>query len=313
MRIAIPDDYQSCITSLKAFDILKGHRITVVNTYEQDPQTLAKKMNDPEALVLTRTRTRVDDNLLQYLPNLKVISQTGKNPGHIDVEACKKRGVTILEGKGDPTATAELTWALIINALRMLPQSIRGMQEGHWQTNLGRRVKGTLIGIWGYGRIGKKIAEYARVFGASVMVWGSTASREKAVADGYQATESKEAFFSSCDVVSLHLRLKPETKHLVKLEDLKLMKEDAILVNTARAGLIEPKALLTALQAGRPGFAAIDVYDQEPIFNADHPLLQLPQVICTPHLGYVERESYELYFGIAFQNLVDFIESGRGE
>lgn len=312
MRISIPDDYQHCISSLKAYNLLEGHEVHIVHDYITDPALLAKALNDPEALVLTRTRTSITPELLDLLPNLKVISQTGKNPGHIDVEACNERGIAILEGRGNPIATAELTWALLMNGLRLIPQSVQGMLNGKWQTNLGRRVQGKMIGIWGYGKIGKRIANYAKAFGAEVMVWGSPASRELAIADGFMAAKTKEDFFSTCDVISLHLRLKEPTREIVKLSDLMIMKEEALLVNTARAGLIEKGALLKALQSGRPGYGAIDVFDNEPIFDANHPLLQMPNVICTPHLGYVEREGYELYFGIAFQNLIAFINGNNG-
>ena len=311
MRIAIPDDYQTCIKKLKAYQLLDGHEVTVINSYEPDPKRLAEKMGDPEALVLTRTRTKVDNELLQYLPNLKVISQTGKNPGHIDVEACKSRGIDILEGRGNPISTAELTWALIMNGLRLLPQAISGMKAGHWQVNIGRRVHGKRIGIWGYGKIGKMVAGYTRAFGAEVMVWGSKDSRNKAETDGFIAAESRIAFFSTCDVVTLHLRLKEQTRGLITYEDLNAMKPEALLVNSARAGLIQQGALLKALQSQRPGYAAIDVFDEEPIFHKDHPLLTMDNVICTPHLGYVEQDNYELYFGIAFQNLMEFIESRK--
>ena len=195
-----------------------------------------------------------------------------------------------------------------MNGLRQIPQAIEGMKAGNWQTNIGRRVYGKRIGIWGYGKIGKRIAQYAKVFGAEVMVWGSVASRQQAVEDGFLAADSKSAFFSTCDVVSLHLRLKEATKGLVKKSDLLQMKPNALLVNTARAGLIEEGALLEALKAGNPGFATIDVYDEEPIFDTNHPLLQMSNVICTPHLGYVERAGYELYFSIAFQNVLDFVQ-----
>ncbi len=306
MRIAIPDDYQSCIKKLKAYQLLDGHQVTIINSFEPDPAKLAKKMGDPEALVLTRTRTKVDNELLQYLPNLKVISQTGKNPGHINVDDCRRRGVVILEGRGNPISTSELTWALIMNGLRLLPQAISGMQAGHWQVNIGKRVHGKKIGIWGYGKIGKMVAGYAKAFGAEVIVWGSKESRNKAQADGFIAAESKAAFFSTCDVVTLHLRLKEQTKELITYEDLSAMKPEALFVNTARAGLIQPGALLRALQAKRPGYAAIDVFDEEPIYDKDHPFLTMDNVICTPHLGYVEQDNYELYFGIAFENLIKY-------
>lgn len=307
MRIAIPDDYQKCITSLEVFNLLKGHEVTIVHDYLPDPKQLVKKLNDPEALVLTRTRTAITSDLLDLLPNLKVISQTGKNADHLDIEACANRGITILEGRGDPTATAELTWSLIMNGLRLLPQAIQGMRVGRWQTNIGRQVKGKTIGIWGYGRIGKKIATYAKTFEGEVVVWGSQESRNQAIRDGYISAVDKKHFFKICDVVSLNLRLKESTKEIVSYQDLILMKTNALLVNTARAGLIKKGALIKALKNGRPGFAAIDVFDEEPIYDKEHPLLKMDNVICTPHLGYVEESSYELYFGIAFQNLVDYI------
>ena len=307
MRIAIPDDYQNVIRTLDCFALLKGHEVTTVNAYISDPIALAAALNDPEILVLTRTRTAVNAPLLALLPNLKLISQTGKNAGHIDVAACSKHGVAVAEGRGNPIATAELTWTLIMNGLRQLPQAIQGMQAGKWQINLGRRVFGKRIGIWGYGKIGRRIAQYAKVFGAEVMIWGSENAKANALNDGFLAATSKEEFFSTCDVVTLHLRLKESTKGIVKKEDLLHMKPDALLVNTARAALIEEGALATALTVGKPGFAAIDVYDQEPIFDANHPLLQMPNVICTPHLGYVERAGYELYFSIAFENVLNFI------
>ena len=307
MTIAIPDDYQHAIKTLDCFHLLKDHKVQTFHEYETDEEQLAEWFQEAEVLVLTRTRTKITESLLQRLPNLKLISQTGKNPGHIDVAACTKHGVAVVEGRGNPIATAELTWALIMNGLRQLPQAIAGMKEGLWQMNIGSRVYGKTIGIWGYGKIGKRIANYAKAFGAEVLVWGSKASRDLAIADGFQAAESKAVFFSQADVVSLHLRLKAATTHIVKQADLVQMKPTALLVNTSRAALIEPNALLAALKAGRPGFAAIDVYDKEPIFDMGHPLLQLPNVLCTPHLGYVERAGYELYFSIAFQNVLDFL------
>lgn len=309
MRIAIPDDYQNCIRSLDAIALLSGHEISIITEHLSDPLVLSKAMNNPEALVLTRTRTAITESFLDLLPSLKVISQTGKNAGHIDLDACKARGIVVLEGKGNPISTAELTWTLIMNGLRLLPQAIASMKEGKWQSNIGRVVHGKKIGIWGYGKIGKKVAKYAKAFDAEVMVWGSPNSLGGAQSDGLLVAESKEAFFASNDVISLHLRLKEATRNIVKLSDLLNMKADALLVNTSRAGLIESGALLEALKKGNPGFAAVDVFDEEPIFNADHPLLKMPNVICTPHLGYVERANYENYFGQAFQNLIDHIST----
>lgn len=308
MRIAIPDDYQKAIQTLDCYQMLEKHEVTLVHDYLPDPKALAAQLNDPEILVLTRTRTKVDEELLKLLPKLKLISQTGKNPGHIDVAACNKYGVAVAEGRGNPIATAELTWNLIMNGLRQLPQAIQGMKAGQWQSNIGRRVYGKRIGIWGYGKIGKRIAQYAKTFGAEPMIWGSEASCIEAISDGFMAAFSKNFFFKSCDVVSLNLRLKDATKEIVKLTDLQRMKSNALFVNTARAGLIEQGALLEALKTGKPGFAAIDVYDAEPIYDDQHPLLQMSNVICTPHLGYVERSGYELYFSIAFENVLSFIE-----
>lgn len=308
MRISIPDDYQKAIETLRCFELLKGHEVTLLHDYIADETELAERLNDPEILILTRTRTSITDALLALLPNLKIIAQTGKNAGHIDITACQKHGVVVLEGRGNPIATAELTWSLIMNGLRLIPQAMEGMKAGHWQTNIGRRVFGKRIGIWGYGKIGKRVAQYAKVFGAEVIVWGSENSRALAVEHGFLAAKDKTDFFTNCDVVSLHLRLKEATKAIVKKEDLLQMKTNALFVNTARAALIEKGALLAALQRGQPGFAAIDVYDSEPIFDKNHPFLQMPNVICTPHLGYVEREGYELYFSIAFKNVLAFLK-----
>lgn len=306
MKIAILDDYQNCISSLEVYKLLEDHQVQIIHRYQADEATLINALDAPDALILNRTRTHITEALLAALPSLKVISQTGKNAGHIDIEACKKYNIEILEGRGDPTATAELAWSLIMNGLRQLPQAIAGMKKGKWQINVGRRVRGATIGIWGYGRIGKKLAAYARAFDAKVVVWGSEISKDQARKDGFETASSKQDFFQNSDVVTIHLRLKPATEGVITHDDFALMKKDALFVNTSRAKLIEEGALLRALQLGRPGYAAIDVFDEEPIFDPDHILLSMPNVICTPHLGYVEKASYELYFGIAFQNLLDW-------
>ncbi|MEL6194460.1 MAG: D-2-hydroxyacid dehydrogenase family protein [Bacteroidota bacterium] len=308
MRIAIPDDYQHAIEKLDCFGMLADHKVTLVHEYLPEPAKLAGKLGDPEVLVLTRTRTPVGEELLSLLPNLKLISQTGKNPGHIDIDACNTYGVAVAEGKGNPIATAELSWALLMNGLRLIPQAVEGMKKGKWQVNIGRRVYGKRIGIWGYGKIGKRMARYAEVFGAEVMIWGSEASRRQAQEDGFLTASTKEAFFSSCDVVSLHLRLRESTRGIVKQVDLQMMKSEALLVNTARSELIEKGALLESLTSGRPGFAALDVYEEEPILDPLHPLLKMENVICSPHLGYVEMAGYELYFSIAFQNVLNYLQ-----
>ncbi|MBD9397068.1 D-2-hydroxyacid dehydrogenase family protein [Pseudomonas sp. PDM11] len=306
MHIVIPDDYQNVIRTLDCFTTLADHRVSLYHDAVDDVQVLAKRFADADALVLTRERTHIDEALLARLPNLKLISQTGKVSNHLDVEACTRHGVAVMEGRGSPIAPAELTWALIMNARRQLLPAMQAMYAGQWQVNMGQRLAGQTLGIWGYGKIGQRLARYAQAFEMPVLVWGSEASRQAAVADGHQAAPSREAFFASADVISLHLRLAAATRHLVTAADLALMKPSALLVNTSRAELIAPGALLEALNKGRPGFAALDVFEQEPLNDTDHPLLRHPGVLCTPHLGYVEREGYELYFGDAFANVRAF-------
>nr|WP_288356827.1 D-2-hydroxyacid dehydrogenase family protein [uncultured Pseudomonas sp.] len=306
MHIVIPDDYQNVIRTLDCFPTLADHRVSLYHDAVDDVQVLVERFADADALVLTRERTRIDEALLARLPNLKLISQTGKVSNHLDVEACTRHGVAVMEGRGSPIAPAELTWALIINARRQLFPAIQAMYAGQWQVNMGQRLAGQTLGIWGYGKIGQRLARYAQAFEMPVLVWGSETSRQAAVADGHQAAPSREAFFASADVISLHLRLAAATRHLVTAADLALMKPSALLVNTSRAELIAPGALLDALNKGRPGFAALDVFEQEPLNDPGHTLLRHPGVLCTPHLGYVEREGYELYFGDAFANVRAF-------
>lgn len=306
MHIVIPDDYQNVIRSLDCFATLADHQVSVYHDAVDDLQVLAERFADADALVLTRERTPIDEALLARLPNLKLISQTGKVSSHLDMDACTRHGVAVMEGRGSPIAPAELTWALIINARRQLFPAMQAMYAGQWQTNLGQRLAGQTLGIWGYGKIGQRLARYAQAFEMPVLVWGSESSRQAAVADGHQAASSREAFFAEADVLTLHLRLAQSTRHLVTAADLALMKPSALLVNTSRAELIAPGALLEALNKGRPGFAALDVFEQEPLVDIDHPLLRHPGVLCTPHLGYVEREGYELYFGDAFANVRAF-------
>ncbi|MFD2247600.1 D-2-hydroxyacid dehydrogenase family protein [Pontibacter ruber] len=306
MHIIIPDDYQNAVPALACFQLLEGHQVTIYNDTVKDTKQLVARFKDADALVLTRERTAITEELVSQLPNLKFISQTGKLSNHLNLEACTRYNIAVAEGIGSPVAPAELTWLLIMNALRQVPQAIAAMKAGKWQTNIGSTVNGKRIGIWGYGKIGKLIAGYAKAFGAEVIVWGSEGSRAQAVQDGHRAAASKEAFFSQTDVVTLHLRLAASTRSIAKAADLALMKPEAVLVNTSRAELIEEGALLNALTQGRPGFAAVDVYEPEPIYDKDYPLLQLPNVICTPHLGYVEQNSYELYFRKAFENVLAF-------
>lgn len=307
MNIAILDDYQHAVSQLNCFELLKDFNVKLLDKTYQNPKDLAKEIQDAEILVLIRERTKIDDELLSLLPNLKLISQTGKISNHLDLAACTKYGVAVAEGIGSPVAPAELTWALIMNATRKIPQAIEAMKKGEWQTNIGSAIHGKTIGIWGYGKIGQKIAQYAKVFGAEVLVWGSENSRQKAMEDGYQAANSREEFFSISDVISLHIRLNEQTKGSVKFEDLKLMKRESIIVNTSRAELIEENALSKALSQNTPTYAALDVYEIEPIYDQTNEFLKNPNIICTPHLGYVEENSYELYFSKAFENAINFI------
>lgn len=315
MKIGILDDYQDAVRHLACFNLLKEHEVKVFHHSATGLGQLAIRLADFDALVLIRERTRFTRALLQRLPKLKVISQTGKVSGHIDLDAAKEFGIQILEGSGDPTAPAELTWALIMAASRKLTGYSQLLQQGVWQTastraeynGLGRVLKGRTLGIWGYGKIGKLVASYGKVFGMQVLIWGRPASLQQAQFDGYQVAQDKANFFQRSDVLSLHLRLNDATQGIVSAADLALMKSDALIVNTSRAELIEAGALLAALEAGHPGYAAIDVFEQEPVL-ANDPLLHRPNVLATPHLGYVEQDSYELYFRLAFENLVRYAE-----
>lgn len=312
MKIAILEDYQDAVRQLPCFALLDGHTVDVF-TEPMDEEAMAQRLAEHEAVVLIRERSHMTDTLLARLPRLRLISQTGKVSGNVDMEAAQRRGVTVMEGAGDPTAPAELTWALMMAAYRRIPQYVAHMKNGRWQKSsadpthngIGRAVKGDVLGIWGYGKIGQRMARYARAFDMDVLVWGREASRDKAVADGYRVADSKQALFEQADVLTLHLRLNDATRGIVKAGDLALMKPTALLVNTSRSELIESGALLAALQLGRPGYAALDVFDHEPIDPQD-PLLQMDNVLATPHLGYVEQKGYELYFSAALRNVVDF-------
>lgn len=308
MKIAILDDYQNAVSQLKSFKMMEGRDVKILTKTYTDAKDLAKEIEDIEILILIRERTKITEELLSLLPNLKLISQTGKISNHLDLGLCTKYGIAVAEGIGSPIAPAELTWSLIMNVSRRIPQAIFGFKAGKWQTNIGTTIAGQTIGIWGYGKIGQKIAQYAKVFDANVQVWGSESSREKAKADGFKSCSSKEEFFKSSDVITLHLRLNETTKEIVKKEDLLLMKPTASFVNTARAELIKENALVEALNLGQPGFAAIDVFEVEPLYDTTHPYLTHPKIIATPHLGYVEQNSYELYFEKAFENVINYIE-----
>ncbi|MCW0414157.1 D-2-hydroxyacid dehydrogenase family protein [Xanthomonas sacchari] len=310
MRILIADDYQDAVRHLPCFARLQAHSVQVLTALAPDRETFVRHAAEAEALVLIRERTRIDAALLARLPKLRLISQTGRIGEHIDLAACTARGVAVAEGVGAPVAPAELTWALLMATSRRLPAYRDALLAGHWQATgdaqLGRSLDGLTLGIWSYGKIGRRVAAYGRGFGMRVQVWGSEDSCAQARADGFAVAASREALFAESDVLTLHRRLVAATRHQIGLDDLLRMKSDALLVNTSRAELIAPGALLAALDAGRPGQAALDVFEQEPVLDPQHPLLRHPRVLATPHLGYVEQGSYDLYFGAAFDNVLAF-------
>lgn len=308
MRVIIPDDYQDAVRGLACFPRLAGHDVTVFNDTVKDLDALAERLQPAEALVLIRERTRITDELLARLPRLRLISQTGKGTAHIDLAACTRRRIAVAAGTGSPYAPAELTWALVLAALRHIPQEVARLRAGQWQATLGTGLLGRTLGIWGYGKIGSLVASYGRAFAMNVLVWGREGSLSRARADGYATAADRPSLFEQSDVLSLHLKLDAETRGIVTTADLARMKPSSLLVNTSRAELIEPGALEAALRAGRPGCAAVDVYEEEPVLGARHPLLALDNAVCTPHLGYVERDSYEIYFGQAFDQVAAFSE-----
>lgn len=309
MKIAVLDDYQDIVRQLKCFDLIKHLDITIYNDTIKDIDILVNRLNEYDIILLIRERTIINEELLSQLPKLKLISQTGKISNHLDIEAYKKYNVKILEGIGSPIAPAELTWNLIMNSIRQVPNAINDCKSGKWQTNIGRTINGKTIGIWGYGKIGRLIAKYASAFDAKAKIWGSEFSRTAALQEGYSVFESKDELFETSDVVTLHLRLSTKSHNCVQYEDLIKMKANSIFVNTSRAELVEKDALYNALMLGKPGFAALDVYENEPIYDKNYPFFNMPNVICTPHLGYVEENSYELYFRVAFENILKYIES----
>lgn len=310
MKIAILDDYQDQVRKLSSFSQLTEHDVMVFNDTVTNLDELSQRLSPYEAIVLIRERTEINQALLERLPNLRLISQTGKISNHLDLAACTQNGVAVAEGVGSPIAPSELAWALIMASMRNLPSYISHFQQGEWQQSgvlgLGSTLNGKRFGIWGYGKIGQRLAKFAQVFGMQIIVWGSEASRQKAQEDGHLAAKSRQDFFSECDVISLNLRLHPATQHIVTKQDLDLMKQSSLLVNISRAELIEPNALYQTLVEHPSKRAAIDVFEQEPATKDNQPLLELPNVVATPHLGYVEKDSYELYFKWALENVAQF-------
>jgi len=308
MNITILDDYFDTVRTLGCFKKLDGHDVTIWNDHVQETDALAGRLKDTEVLVLIRERTKIHAPLLEKLPKLRLISQRSVYP-HIDVEACTRLGIILSSDQhaGTPSyATAELAFGLLIAAARQIPQQMESLRRGNWQLGVGSTLRGKTLGIYGYGRIGKAVAGYAKAFGMNVLIWARETSLESARADGWPTASSKAAFFETCDAITLHMRLVDATRGIVTAADLARMKPSAILVNTSRAPLIAPGALVAALRAGRPGYAAVDVYEEEPLRDTAHPLLTMPNVVATPHIGYVTREEYELQFSDIFDQIVAY-------
>ena len=319
MNIVILDDYQDAVRKLDCAAKLEPYQAKVYTNTVKGLGQLSVRLKDADVIVLNQERTHLPRQLIEKLPKLKLVVQTGRIGPHVDVLACTERGIAVAEGFDSPIAAAELTWALVMAAMRRLPQYISNLKHGVWQQSglktgsmpanfgIGSVLRGKTMGIWGYGKVGQLVAGYAKAFGMKVVIWGRDASREKAVMDGFDAATTRDEFFAQCDVLSLHLRLTEETRGIVQLDDLAKMKPTSLLVNTSRAELIEPDALISALNRGKPGMAAVDVFEAEPILQG-HALLRLENCICTPHIGYVEQDSYEMYFGAAFDNVINFIK-----
>lgn len=307
MKIAVIDDYQNAFKTLKCFPKLNGHEVQIYTDPETSLDKLADRLKDADAVVLTQQRTYFPRALIEKLPKLKLIGQTGRAATHIDLEACTEKGIVVSAGgAGNSNATAELTWGLILSALRNLPFEVKRLQEGRWQSTLGTGVNGKILGIYAYGKIGSIVAAVGKAFGARVVCWGREGSTGRARAAGFEVAKSREEFFADADILSLHLPLNKDTRGIVSRSDLARMKSTALLVNASRSGLIEKGALEEALQAGRPGKAAVDVYDQEPVLGANHSLLKMTNATCTPHLGYVTRESYEEYYAVVVDDILAF-------
>lgn len=309
MKIAVIDDYQDAFRKLAAFSRLQGHDVVVFHDTAKDPARLAARLADADAVLLTQQRSPFPRAVIEKLPRLKLIAQTGRNTNHIDVAACTEHGIAVAAaGSGSPHATAELTWGLILASLRHIPHEVEQLKKGVWQTTVGTGLHGKTLGVYAPGRIGSCVAAVGKAFGMRVTCWGRDASKAKARELGYDVPATREEFFGNADIVSIHIPLNKETRGIVTAADLACMKPSALFVNTSRAPLVAPNALVEALKKGRPGFAAIDVYEDEPVVGGNHPLLKMANVVCTPHLGYVEQATYESYYGSAIDGIVGFAQ-----
>jgi D-3-phosphoglycerate dehydrogenase len=308
LKVTILDDYFDTLRGLACFRLLDGHNVTVWTDHVQETDALAARLRETEALVLIRERTHITAPLIERLPKLKLISQRSVYP-HIDVAACTKAGIIVssnMHADSPSYAAAELTWGLVLAAMRQIPQQMNALKAGDWQMGVGRTIRGQTLGIFGYGRIGRVVADYALAFGLKVLIWARPDSRARARADGFETAQSKDAFFETCDIISLHMRLVPATRGIVTAADLARMKPTALIVNTSRAPLIQPGALVEALRSGRPGMAAVDVFEDEPLRDTAHPLLTMPNVVATPHIGYVTKDEYDLQFTDIFEQIVAY-------
>jgi D-3-phosphoglycerate dehydrogenase len=309
MKIAVIDDYQDAFRTLRCYAKLKGHEVLVYNDTEKDPARLAERLKEAEAvIILTQRRSPFPRTVIERLPKLRLISQTGRSTEHIDIEACTEHGIVVSAGgvTGGTGPTAELTWGLILAALRHIPYEVQRLRAGHWQATVGVGVQGKTLGIYAYGRIGSLVANVGRALGTRVLCWGREGSLARAREAGYEVAESRDAFFAESDILSLHLPVNTETHGIVTREDLARMKPTALIVNTSRAGIIAEGALVEALKAGRPGSAAVDVFEDEPVIGAAHPLLKMDNVVATPHFGYVERDNYEACYGAAVDQILAY-------
>jgi D-3-phosphoglycerate dehydrogenase len=311
MRIAIPDDYQNVVHELRCYAALAAHDVVRYKEPAADLSEFARRLHAAEAIVPIRERSCFPRALIEQLPNLRVISQTGRSTRHIDLDACTQKGIVVMAGtNASPIAPAEMTWALVLASRRHVPEEVERMKRGQWPHTLSHRLCGSTLGIFGLGMIGSLVARYGAAFGMNVLVWGQEASAQRAREAGYELASSQMDLFERADVLCLLVRMTPQTRGIVTREHLARMKPTALFVNTARAALIEDGALVEALRTGRPGFAAVDVYEHEPIMAANHPLLAMPNVVCTHHIAWAEHDTFELYFGEAFENLVAY---ARGE
>ncbi len=310
MKVAILDDYFDTLRGLPSFQRIADFEVTVWNDHVDLPTDLVERLNRTDVLVLFRERSEITAELLDRLPNLKLISMRGDYP-HVDVDACTRNGIVLssnLQGDATSHATAELTWGLILSSMRQIPNQMASLKAGTWQMGVGRSLRGLTIGLYGYGRIARAVASYANTFGMDVRWWGSHDGRARAEADGAIVAASRKSFFADSDIVSLHLRLRPETRGIITAQDLDLMDPSALFVNTARAALVESEALIGALDRGRPGYAALDVFETEPIIDSADPLISHPNVVCTPHIGFVTEGELDRQFSDIYDQILAFAD-----